>query len=84
MPPFLMKELYGILYCIFLGLCCWLAFSQGQAYERMSRISLEQHDLCFDTKTHEAFVAKKNGELRCFLQQKEWPHKVKGYHIEYD
>jgi len=39
---------------------------------------MEQTDDCHDTKTQEAWIAKKNGELRCFLEQRSFPHRVKG------
>jgi hypothetical protein len=38
----------------------------------------ESHENCHDSKTHEAWVAKKNGELRCFMEHKEYPHRAKG------
>ena len=42
----------------------------------------EQHALCFDTDKYEAWVAHKNGELRCFMEYKDFPHKVKASYID--
>jgi len=35
-----------------------------------------------DTDKQEAWVAKKNGILRCFMENKEYPHKSKGSYID--
>lgn len=42
----------------------------------------ESHDLCHDTPTQIAWVAYRNGEARCFLEYKEFPHKAKGSSLE--
>ncbi len=42
------------------------------------------HPLCYDTKRQSAWIAKKNGELRCFLEGKEYPHRVKAANIDYE
>ena len=44
--------------------------------------ALEQHDLCYDTPKEEAWVAYKNGEARCFREQKEYPHRVKASYLD--
>jgi hypothetical protein len=44
--------------------------------------TIEQHDLCHDTKTQTAWIARRNGDLRCFLEQKEFPHRVKGAYLD--
>jgi len=45
-------------------------------------VETEQHNLCFDTDKYEAWVAHKNGELRCFFEYREYPHKVKASYID--
>jgi len=42
----------------------------------------EQHTLCFDTKKEYAWVAYKDGQIRCFLEHKEYPHRARGSFIE--
>lgn len=42
----------------------------------------EQSDLCYDTHKYEAWVARKNGEARCFMEYKEYPHRVKASYID--
>jgi hypothetical protein len=44
----------------------------------------ESHDLCHNTPTEIAWVAYKDGEARCFLENKEYPHRVKGAYIDVD
>jgi len=43
----------------------------------------EVHPLCKDTKARTAWVARKNGEVRCFLEQDEYPHRAKGSYLDY-
>lgn len=57
-------------------------FHIGRAHEIALRIDQEQHDLCYDTKTHEAYVARKGTELRCFQLQRQWPHRAKSSVLE--
>jgi hypothetical protein len=42
----------------------------------------EQHELCHDTLTHEAFIAKREGVYRCFMEHRDYPHRVKASHLE--
>lgn len=42
----------------------------------------ESHDLCHNTPKQEAWVAYKDGESRCFLIYKEYPHKITGGYID--
>ena len=66
---------------IVLGLCWW-AFFLGGLSEQVSITALEQTDLCYDTPKYEAWVSSKNGTLRCFMEQRSYPHRVKAAHIE--
>ena len=57
----------------------------GYAYcyvECPKQVETEQHPLCFDTDKYEAWVAHKNGELRCFMEYRDFPHKVKASYID--
>ena len=42
----------------------------------------ETHSLCKDSKSHTAWVARKNGESRCFMEHNEYPHRAKGSNID--
>lgn len=44
----------------------------------------ESHPLCYDTKVYEAWVAHKDGEMRCFMEKKAFPHRVTASHISKD
>lgn len=57
-------------------------FHVGRSYERVDVIHKSSHDLCFDTKTHEAFVARKGNEIRCFQLQRQWPHRARSSLIQ--
>ena len=41
------------------------------------------HPLCKDTKSYTAWLARKDGEFRCFLEHNEYPHRAKGSNIDY-
>lgn len=43
---------------------------------------LEQHNLCYDTAKYEAWVARKEGIFRCFMEYRQYPHRVKASHID--
>lgn len=45
-------------------------------------VRLEQHQLCYDTDTYDAWVAYKAGEMRCFMEWRSYPHKIKGSVID--
>lgn len=45
-------------------------------------LSLEQHDLCHDTKTQIAWIGRRHGEIRCFLEEKNYPHRVKASYLD--
>lgn len=56
------------------------AYAIGQVYQTELAKELKQresHDLCHDTPTQIAWVAYRKGEARCFLEYKEFPHKIK-------
>jgi len=42
----------------------------------------ESHDLCHDTPTQLAWVSYRDGEARCFLEYKEYPHRVKAGNLD--
>lgn len=52
-----------------------MAFTTGLNISKKSVI--EQTDLCYDTAKYLAWVGKKGKEYRCFMEQKEYPHRVR-------
>ena len=55
----------------------WAVTSQVYQTEFAKDIKArESHDLCHDTPTQIAWVAYKDGEARCFMEYKEFPHKI--------
>jgi hypothetical protein len=61
------------------------AYAIGQVYQTELAREIrarESHDLCHDTNTQTAWVAYRNGEARCFLEYKEFPHKVKAAYLD--
>jgi len=66
---------------VVLGLC-WGAFSLGELSAQASITALEQTDHCYDTRSHEAWIATKNGEARCFMEQRSYPHRVRASHLD--
>ena len=68
--------------CLFIGLCGWASYCMGRFAERDEILATQQHDLCYDTKTHWAYVAYKGAEVMCFMRKKDWPHKVTASVIE--
>jgi len=42
----------------------------------------ESHDLCHNTPTQLAWVAYKAGEVRCFLEGREYPHRIKAGNLD--
>jgi hypothetical protein len=71
-----MKLKFELFLCAFLAcLGLWALHSAGQINKENAN---EQTDLCHDTKTQQAWIAKHGDETRCFLELKEYPHKVIG------
>jgi hypothetical protein len=61
------------------------AYAIGQVYQTELAKELEareSHDLCHDTPTQVAWVAYRKGEVRCFMEYKEFPHKTIASNIE--
>jgi len=42
----------------------------------------ESHDLCHDTPKQLAWVAYRDGEARCFLEGREYPHRIKAGNLD--
>lgn len=57
-------------------------FYCGSLSERANHISAEQSDDCYDTPKYDAWIAKKNGEYRCFFESTVFPHRVRASYIE--
>lgn len=70
------------LYVFLIAVFSYSFFHIGRAHEIALKQDQEQHDLCYDTKTHEAYVARKGTELRCFQLQRQWPHRAKSSVLE--
>lgn len=66
---------------MFIGLS-YMTYNIGYVQAKSEVHETEQHDDCHDTKTHEAWIAKKNGELRCFLESRQYPHRVRGTYLD--
>jgi hypothetical protein len=62
----------------------WYSFNLGRLVHEGDVAALEQHDLCYDTASYEAWVAKKGKELRCFMEYKQYPHRVRASYIDND
>ena len=66
------------------ALCCLLGMLVGAlGVQQKVEKPYEEHPLCYDSKTQDAWIAYKRGEIRCFMEHKEYPHKSKGYNIDY-
>ena len=78
LDTFMKDFIYAI--CIIIVAVCgpYVGFSMGVA----SVLPIEQHEHCYDTKTHEGWVAHKNGEIRCFMENRQYPHRVRGSYID--
>lgn len=72
----------GILYVASICGAVVLGYNIGYfSHERDTKID-EQHPLCYDTRKEEAWVARKNGVMRCFMEGREFPHRSKGSYID--
>ena len=73
---------------VVLGILIGVLLSGGYLYKVYQhettryKQEIEQHHLCKDTRTHTAWLARKDGEIRCFLEQDDYPHRAKGTHID--
>ena len=78
-----MKKLSKLL--LLLAIPLGSAYAIGQVYQTELASELkarESHDLCHDTPTQYAWVAYRNGETRCFLEYKEFPHKIQAGNLD--
>lgn len=60
----------------------WVAGSYWTKLQYVEKEPLESHQLCYDTDVYEAWVAHKNGEMRCFMEWRSYPHRIKGSYID--
>lgn len=66
-----------------IGIGGWWGWSVSLDSARsLQSIQTLDHPLCHGDKKREAWVASKDGILRCFLEYKEYPHRVRAAHIE--
>ena len=78
MPRSLSKIIYGI----FIAVASYGWFTVGVSVGVARMDATEQHDLCHDTPTHEGWIARKQGITRCFMENRQFPHRVQGSHLE--
>lgn len=83
----LLMKSFQVLIKIFLESCLIVGLFAGGVWTGNNYAKLvppipEQTDLCYDTLKYEAWVGSKNGTLRCFLEQRSYPHRVRASHIE--
>lgn len=73
--------------CVVLSLLCfgcvgWMGYYCG-TMSSMARLGgEEQHELCHDTVSHEAYIVKRQGMYRCFMEHRDYPHRVRASHID--
>lgn len=60
-----------------MGLSLTLGFIVGTNEAKLNQWQ-DSHENCHDSKTHEAWIAKKKDEYRCFMEHKEYPHRARG------
>ena len=77
-----LRFLSNIIYGILIALVGYGGYTVGVSVGVARMDATEQHDLCHDTKTHEGWIARKQGIVRCFMENKQFPHRVQGSHIE--
>lgn len=75
----IMKDIIYAILIVLVGICGYIV-GNALAVARMD--ATEQHDLCHDTETHEGWIARKQGITRCFMENKQFPHRVKGSYID--
>lgn len=75
----LIQKFSKLLLVVILALVIKQVYQQELANAKQA---LESHDLCHATPTQEAWVAYKDGEARCFLIHKEYPHRISGGQID--
>lgn len=81
-----MKYVAAVCEVIAILLLCLLSYNIGLYDQKMKyeQNHPEQHDLCHDDNKREAWIAKKDGELRCYFESRSYPHRVSlGGHIGY-
>lgn len=61
---------------ILLGASLLFSYHIGYTEANVAYLSQESDYNCHNTPTQTAWVAHKNGELRCFLEKNEYPHRV--------
>ena len=65
--------------CGSIGIGYWCGYSHADStYPKV----VEQHEMCYDTDKYEAWVARKDGFMRCFMEYKQYPHRVRASHID--
>jgi len=75
------KWLYLVYVCTLL---CFISYHIGLAQRHDKPYYNSTHVLCKDNIKETAWVSYKKGELRCFFEGREYPHRAKSAHIEFD
>lgn len=83
MKRFLYEIVFGTCACLGLGVLGWYAYNWGYSQAVRDYLQVkEQHELCYDTDKYEAWVARKEGITRCFMEFRQYPHRVRASHID--
>ena len=66
-----------------IGFYCW-GYWVYQQEVQLQRKQREIHYMCKDKPNKTAWVAYRNGEARCFLENDNYPHRAVGMNIDED
>lgn len=78
-----MKHVAALIEVLAVLLLCFFSYNAGlfKAKQEYDNLHPKQHDLCYDNEKQIAWIAEKDGELRCFLEYREYPHRVKAANL---
>jgi hypothetical protein len=83
----IMQTLKQIMWSIWLTVCFVLVFSAGWSSHYWLTKHVQDNDhtgLCENQRYRTAWLAKKNGEYRCFQEYNQWPRRAYGYTLPYE
>lgn len=80
----LLQPLKEILYVTILIGTAYCYYNIGYSVALHGVSSAEQNDFCRSTKQVEAWIARKDGEVRCFLESRKYPHRVRAANLDGD
>lgn len=76
------RFIFDLLGLVAIASLCIGCYNLGMQVSVSNIKETEQHPLCYDNKKQEAWIAKKGNRHRCFMEGRDYPHRVRASNLD--